>query len=291
MQHKLSFWGIIGFVFLLPIFFIPAGLLSLSDAKSALLVLGVTFILVVFLYELWKEREITLPRHYLLYTLLFLPVVYFLSAILATPSSLSLLGYNFEVGTFGYILIGVLFATVASVVLSKPERVIRSGMALMASLSLLAVFTLTKIIANLFGHPDFLALGNFFGNMGNPLGNWTDLGVVFGLLALLSTLLIGMLPMKRSMKICAYFIFLLSTVLLVVINFGPALSLTLGGSVLALLYFFFLEKDFHNKFLSKPTFLPALLSIICLLLLLTQFMGDKSLGTLLSKKAGLNNTE
>src|SRR3989344_7306350 len=97
--HKISFFITLGLLFLLPIFFIPGGTLSLDVAKSALVVLGVIAIILAFLWEIWQDGKLSLPWHPFVFTIVLLPLVYLLSAFLATPSSLSLLGYSFEVGT------------------------------------------------------------------------------------------------------------------------------------------------------------------------------------------------
>ena len=310
MAYKYTFYATLGFLFLLPIFFIPGGMLAVSDAKSTLLILGLSIILLLFFYEIFVEKEINFPKHYLFYASLALPVVYLLSALLATPSSLSLLGYNFEVGTFGYILLGSIFVVVSSTLFfssghTSAKKVIQAGMALLASLSLLAVFSALKIAIHAYGWTDFLILGNFVDNMSNPLGSWTDMAVVFGLLSVLLSLVIGMLPMKLSMKVLSYALLVLATTLLVVINFRPAFWLTLGGSIFLFFYFFTLEKEFYletktkrrvkkgsiKNFFSQPVFLPSVIGLVSLIFILNPVIGGNTLGSLVSGSFGVSNSE
>src|SRR3990167_3574991 len=60
----------------------------------------VSFLVVlVLLFEIWQEGKLDIPWHPFIFTVALLPLIYVLSALLSTPSSLSLLGYNFEAGT------------------------------------------------------------------------------------------------------------------------------------------------------------------------------------------------
>ena len=93
--HKISFFITLGLLFLLPLFFVPGGALNLAVAKSALFSLGIIAVVLVFLFEVWREGRLNFPWHPFIFTVALLPLVYLLSAFLATPSSLSLLGYNF----------------------------------------------------------------------------------------------------------------------------------------------------------------------------------------------------
>ena len=271
--HKISFFITLGLLFLLPIFFIPGGTLSLDVAKSALVVLGVIAIILAFLWEIWQDGKLSLPWHPFVFTIVLLPLVYLLSAFLATPSSLSLLGYSFEVGTFGFMLLGSLILMLVAMVFSDTTRSLQALTAFLISISIVALFVAIKVF---FGG-NLLVLGNFFGNMGNPIGNWTDLAISFGLLSVFAALSLGMIPMKLSLRVLVYGVFVLGATLLVIINFYTALILTLGASIFLFFYFWKIEKHFFNtaatplyaskNFLLKPVFLPAVLGIVSLVFL------------------------
>ncbi len=270
--HKYSFLITLGFLFLLPIFFIPGGALGIGVAKSALLVLGVVAIVLAFLYEIWREGKIEFPWHPFIFSIVALPLVYLLSAFLATPSSLSLFGYYFEVGTFGFMLLGTLLLLLIVMIISDTRRALQALGIFFLSVSLVVLFAIIKIVfglsTSLEASGDVLAMGNFFGNMGNPIGNWTDLAIAFGLLAAFTAFLIGIVPLKRSRLILAYVVFVLATALTVLVSFSTAFIITLGSSVLLFLYFWKVETHFLNSnFFLRPTFLPIILgaiSLICL---------------------------
>ena len=283
--HQTSFLITLALLFLLPVFFIPGGALNLDVAKSALAVFGVLAIVLVFLLEGWREGKFDVPWHPFVFTVALLPPVYLLSAFLATPSSLSLLGYNFEVGTFGFMLLGAFILVLAAVIFSNTTRSLQALVAFFISISVVALFVTIKVLWG----GDILVLGNFFGNMGNPIGNWTDLAVSFGLLSVFAAFSLGMIPMKPSIRILVYGIFALSTALLVIINFSTAFILTLGASIFLFFFFLKIKKHFFNpaatlplasrNFLLRPIFLPVVLGVISLIFLINPSISATS-GTL-----------
>lgn len=268
-------------IFLLPIFFIPGSALGLGAAKSALLVVGTVILTLVFLRSIWKVGRLNLPWHLILAFLVFLSIVYFVSALVSTPSSLSLLGYNFEIGTFGYILVGSLMVMLVSSIFADTTRILQALVAFFLSISVLAIFVLVKV----FSGGEALVLGNFFGNMANPIGSWTDLAVVFGLLSSFSALAIGLLPMKLSARLLVYVAFIVGLFLMIVVNFTVAFALTLAASIFLILYFSKLEKRFSanepeaGNFFTKPLFLPIVLAVVSIFFLVNPTISD-SRGTI-----------
>ena len=267
--HKKSFLITLALIFLLPIFFIPGGVLSLGVSKSLLLVFAVVLAVLVFLLEIWREGKFSISSHPIVLLIAVLPVIYLISALSSIPSSLSLLGYNFEVGTFGYMLLGSVLAILVSAIFIDTSRLLQALVAFFVSISVVALFVAIKVF---FGG-DLLVWGNFFGNMGNPIGNWTDLAVSFGLLSVFASLALGVIPMKLSAKVLVYIAFVFGTALLAIINFSIAFTLTLGASVLLILYFWKMEKRFLDtapakNFLLKPVFLPIVLAVVSIVFLI-----------------------
>lgn len=291
-NHKLSFRLSVALIFLIPLFFIPGGALSLDIAKSALFVLGTAIVALVYMYELWRSGRLTLPKSYLLLAAILLPVVYFLSAILATPSSLSLFGYGFEAGTFGFMLVGSALLLLATLIFSDVARSLQALSAVFLSFVILAIFVAIKLLAG----GDTLVLGNFLGNMGNPLGSWTDLGMSFGLLAVLSALAIGMLPTTGVVRALLYVAFVLGTGLMMVVGFSTAYVFALIASILLIAYFSRIEKK-HGEasgksFFSGATLLPIILGIISLVMVINPNISeDKPFSAYVSEKFGVNNAD
>ena len=217
----MSFYVLLATIFLLPVFFIPGGALSMGAAKSALLILGVALGMLLYVYELWRGGKFIMPKHPIIIVAVALPLVYLLSALIATPSSLSLFGYNFEAGTFGFILLGSALLLLVSSVFVDSSRILQAFSAFLISFAILAIITGLKVF---FGFSMWLGASN----IGNPLGNWTDLSMAFGLLALLSALTVGMIPMKALARSVLYVAFFLSTALFAVLSFQASFALVLA---------------------------------------------------------------
>ena len=296
--YKKSFYLTLVLMFLLPVFFIPGGVLSLDVAKSALLAFGVIAITLVFLFETWQEGKLYFPWHPLILITALLPLIYFFSALLSTPSSLSLFGYDLEVGTFGYILICSALLILISMVFIESSRILQALVVFFISFSLIALFTTIKILSG--GSPVW---GIFFGNMGNSLGKWTDLAIALGLLSVFLILALGMIPMKKLLRALLHFIFGLSTALLAIINFSPAFIFTLGASVVLFIYFLTIEKHFLGTastlsqnsphFVFKLTFLPIILGVVSILFLVNPSISSTrgTLGDVVGNFFKVVNTE
>lgn len=280
-------------IFLVPIFFIPGGALFLDSTKSALFTVGIVVMALSFLFESWKQGSVAFPKSYFVLAAALLPVAYLLSSLIATPSSLSLLGYDLEVGTFGYMLLGTLALFIVSVVYSETSRFLQALVAFFSSFSLLAIFMAVKILS----HGNFLVLGNFSGNMGNPLGNWTDLGMAFALLALFSSIVIGMVSMKPLIKWLMYVVFILSTALLVVIGFSTAFVAALVGGVLLCLYFSKADgaplEAGKRRIFSRETVLPLILTVASLIILINPTVSSTKgkLNDVISNTFHIQNTD
>jgi tetratricopeptide (TPR) repeat protein len=290
-SYRITWFITRALIFLVPLFFIPGGALPLGAAKSTLLSLGVTLLALTYLYESFREGKLSFPKHHFLIAAALLPVVYLISAVLSTPSSLSLLGYNLEVGTFGYMLIGALALIVPAGLKLDTGRYLQALVALFASFSILAIFVFLKVISG----GDYLVFGNFVGNMGNPLGSWADLSIAFALLASFCALAIGMIPMKSTVKMLLYIVFALATLLLVALGFSTAFLISLCASLFLWLYFSKIEKQFpsaseNRSTSSRPTLLPIILALVSLLMFINPSLGEER-GTIGSTVSGAFNIE
>jgi len=293
-EHGVSFLVIVSLIFLLPVFFVPGGALNLPNSKAVLLTIGASVGVLAFVYEAWKNQSLSLPAHKLFFAALALPAVYLLSALLSTPSSLSLFGYNFEVGTFGQILAGAALLTIAAVSFTGTSSVLKGLIALFVSLSLVALFTVLKLLSG----GEWLTLGNFPGVAGSPVGSWTDLSVALALLSILSIIALNMLSMKRAVRVTVFVVFVLSILLSTVFNFQNALTLSLAASVILFFYFFKVESHYlssqsrEGRIFSKMTILPFALGLVSLIVLANPFITkDQRLAVAVSEMFGANNTD
>lgn len=287
--YKLSFLSVLAVLFLLPIFFLPASILPLGTAKVAFLALGAIVALIALLMELLKKGQLELPSHWLMWAVIVLPVVYFVTALTGTDKARSLLGYNMEVGTFGYMLIASALLGVTAYVFSDTARVIRGLSAFFISFSLVALFAVAKILSG----GSFPVWGTFGGNMANPVGAWTDYAVVFALLAVVSGLAISVLPVRKALRIFLYVVFGLSVLLATIINFQAAFIFMLGAAIVMMVYMYTVEKRLDDDH-KKVTYWPAVaLAIVGLLFIINPVVSSTrgQIGTWVSSSFGVNNAE
>ncbi len=296
-RYRLSFPLLTVFIFLLPIFFVPGGALDLSNAKALFIVLGTVVTGLLFVWDMWRHHEMEIPKHRILLAVGMLPLVYLLSGLLATPSTLSLLGYNFEAGTFGALLLGTLLLGMAAIVYTGTTRVLQGVIAIFSALAVVVLFSAVKILSG----GAWLTMGTFTGIMGNMLGSWTDLAVGATLLCTLSILALGVLSVKGSFKALLYGAVAVSGVMLFVLSFRPAFWLLLATSIALFFYFAKIENNFYFQskgekepgglFSSKKVVLPLILGILSVFFLMNPVLGTKSLGEVVSAPFGVSNTD
>ncbi len=295
-NYKYSFYALLGLILFAPLFFIPMGGLELASAKSVLFTVGIIISALLLIFRSYQEGKVSLPKHLFIFSAIALPIVYFFSALLSSPSSISLMGYQLEIGTFGFILLGSLGLSLTALIFNETKQIVAAVTTFFTSLTLLTLFMGVKIF---FGG-DFLSFGSLVGRIGNPVGAWTDLAVVFGLLSLLCVIMLCIAPMRWLIRLVFYAVFGLSTLLLVVVNFSVAMGLTLIGSIFLFGYFLKFEKSSHNfrksnmiaGLFSTTLMMPVLLGLISLIFLVNPTIPNQGkLDTFASNFFQLENLE
>ncbi len=283
-QYKISLNSLLVLVLLLPLFFIPSVLLPVGVAKSALLTLGTIVAFLAFLVDTLRAGKFSFPSHPILWGTILLPVVYFLSSVVGASSSFSLFGYSFEVGTFGFILFASILFGLTAVVVTDLSRIFKVYGALLISFSILTLFAVIKIVSG----GNVLVMNVFGGNMGNPIGAWTDYAVAFGLFSTLSLLALTMLDLSKMRRIFLSVVFILSVVLMAIINFSTAWIVLLVLSLVVLVYLMTVEKE------QKKNIWPAIaLFVVALLFTINPVISSTqgSLGNVVSSAFGVQNTD
>ncbi len=242
-SYKASFLSLLVFVFLIPLFFIPSGMLPLAIGKTVILTLGVIVAFIALLIEALRQGGVSIPSTYVLWGVIALPVVYAVSALASAAPSLSLFGYNFETGSFSFILIGSAILAVTAIVVTSAERLLRIYGAILLSFVLLIVFAFIKIVTQ----GNALTFGALKGVVGNPVGAWTDYAIGFGLIAVLSIFALDMLVLKKAWRSMLYAVLALSMILLAALNFSIAWYVTLGAALIALVYILTVEKPSQSE--------------------------------------------
>jgi tetratricopeptide (TPR) repeat protein len=287
--NRVSYLAIIALIFLLPIFFIPALSMPLGISKNMLLMLGSIVAFAALLVDSFKAEGLTVPRHHILWVAVALPIVYFISALLSKAPWLSLFGYAFEPGTAGSILLLSILFGITALVFRNRARIVKGYTALFVSLALLSVFAAVKILSG----GDLLVLKNFAGNMGNPVGAWTDYAAIFGLLSILSVFALEMLHLRGISKALVWVLFVLSVAFLAIINFSTVWALVLAASVVLIVYFVTVDKAEKSGQRRAGIVAAGILGFVALLFIFNPTISSTqgSVANVTANFFGVNNTD
>ncbi|MBX4189036.1 tetratricopeptide repeat protein [Candidatus Parcubacteria bacterium] len=283
-SYKVSFITLLVVVFLLPLFFLPTALAPLGVAKVILLTLGAVVGLIAFLISALRSGGIALPRAYVLWGVVALPLVYLLAAFGSSVPGVSLFGYSFETGTFAFVLLGSIFFLLSALTVTDTGRLLRVYGAFFLSAVLLLVFALVKLAT---GGNTFV-FGAFPDATASPIGAWTDYAVGFALLSIICIFALEMLTLRKSWRAIVYIIFLLSIFLVAVLNFSTAWYITLGVSLITAVYFLTVERSTVEARstwkLSRLVPVGILLALSLIFTINPTFLSEGSLGAALSNK-------
>ena len=213
----ISFWVLQALLFLTPIFFFPSISVPLQSGKGAFLIVGVAVLTALWLVGRFRDGVFSFPKSSLYLGSVILGLVYVASALASASREVSLFGQGFEIGTAVMFVSGLaLFALVPLVVRTR-ERIFSSYVTLMASFALFAVFHVVRMIVG----ADVLSFGVFADVVSSPIGRWTDVGLFFGLTALLSLVTLEKLAFGRLLKALVVGSFTVSLVFLALVNSWP----------------------------------------------------------------------
>ncbi len=231
-QEKLSFWSLLALIVLLPLFFLPSVNLSILVAKNSLLTMGVLLTTLFFLIGVLRDGKITIPRTYMMWLVILIPLAYLAASFTSISRQLSFFGYTLEVGTFASAVLLFALLALTSLILNTKNRIYKVYGGMFLGFLIIGIFALIK----LFSGGNLLVLKNFSGSLGNPIGNWTDYSIYFALFSVLSVSALEWLQIKRPFRFFLYISLLVSVFMLAVINFSIAWILTLLGGAFILLY-------------------------------------------------------
>lgn len=269
------------FVFLLPVFFIPASSVSLYVAKISLLATGLVAIFAVFLSAVLSTGVIEIPKAKYLIPLSLFAVIALISSILSGTINASVAGTVFDLGTSGSILM-LVFATFMTIVAIKSVGVVNKVvLAFMYSTMALAVYTLFGIFGGPYLPATFAAKLPLFLS-----GGLIDTAIIFGAVTIMALCAINMSEISNKMRYTLFALMAFSVVFISASNFMPVVVM-LG--LISLVFFVYILSwsvgrvgEGHNVSLSSLVILVA--SVVLLL-------GGSNIGGYVSKAMKIQTTE
>ncbi len=188
--------------------------------------------LVLWLSARLRDGKFIVPSSPMLLAMAIFVGLFALSSLFSRDATFSFFGQGLEVGTAVNLLVVFALAFLVSVVFRTGEQIVKGYIAFFASFALIALFHILRLV---FG-PDFLAFGIFTDTVSNTVGRLNDLGIFFGVSALLSLLTIELIPLTRVFKVILSLALLTSLFFLSLVNFS-LLWFVLGLCSLVLLVF------------------------------------------------------
>ena len=214
---RISFWILLGVTFLIPVFFVPVTFISTQFGTSLLFAFGVILAVLIYIISGLTRGSLSLPKpaKYVVLFIVIVPIVYILAGIANGFSRMSFFGYTFDISTVGFVILAFAYLFLVSLLFRDKSRIFYSYFAFVISSLVLSLFLLIRII---FG-AEVLAFGMFTGITSTVVGSWNNVGIFFGIGAILSLLTYEMLSVRMIMKVLLSASLLLSLFFLALVNF------------------------------------------------------------------------
>ncbi|KKW06563.1 MAG: Tetratricopeptide TPR_1 repeat-containing protein [Parcubacteria group bacterium GW2011_GWA2_49_16] len=225
---------------ILPLFFIPKSVLSFDIAKGTVLFGALVVATLLWLIARMKSGRFVFPRSRLLGALAILPLVFLVSALFSKVPVVSLLGIEYETGTFFSVLMFTLLAFLSSIFFQSGDRIFKfyQGV-ILGSLVVFGFFVVGLLVAR-----GVLPISLNAYLPANIVGKWDDLAAFFGLASLLSVMTLELLPLKKKFRTTLLAALGISLVMVALVNF-TLLWLTIGA--FALLVFVYVVSFGHKE--------------------------------------------
>ena len=291
------------FVFLLPIFVFPSSLLPFQAGKALLVFIFSISLFVAWVVDRIRVGKVVIPKSFALAVLLGLVFVYFISALFSKSAFQGIVGRGFELDTAFSILSFFLISFLITQFFRTKQSIFNLYIAIFSSFFVLFIFSFIRFVAG----PGVFSFGVLNTSVSNLIGSWNDFGVFFGLITILSMVMLEILPPKGILRFLLYFASALSLLALSVINFN-SVWYVVGFFALALfVYSFAFAKVFDSEgnkilefkdrnFLKLPK-VPLVVVLFSIIFLITgsQFFSKEypnlNVGNYISQKLNLVQLE
>jgi tetratricopeptide (TPR) repeat protein len=262
---KVIFCVLLAVTFLTPVFFVPSSFISTQFGTSLLFASGVIVALGTYLLKVLFQGSIDLPKPawYVLIFTAIVPVVYACAGLANGFSRMTFFGYTLDISTVGFIVLGFLYLFLTSLLFRNKNRIFYSYFAFLISSLILSVFLLARIIWG----ASFLSFGIFNDITLTTVGSWNNVGIFFGIGALLSMATLEMIQASKFMKILLSILLLLSLFFMILVGFPV---IWWGVGVCSLLFLLFkIFNDGHSTYrkrgLSIVPFYPSIILIVSII--------------------------
>lgn len=291
MFDKVSFVLLLAVTALAPIFFLPVSFISTQFGTSLLFAFGVIISILIYLVSGLSSGSLELPNpsKYIIGFSSVVPLVYVLAGVSNGFSRMSFFGYTFDINTVGFIVLAFVYMFLVSLIFKSKERVFNAYFAFVVS-SL--VFSLWLLLRVFFG-AKVLAFGLFTDVTSTMLGTWNNVGIFFGVCAILSLLTYQMLNTSKIVKVILSAALLVSLFFLALVNFSVIWIILAICAFLFILYSIFSPDTVGPgpvAFVTRLKKIPLYPLIVFVVSLIFVIWGT-TLGAYLANKLQVTNVE
>ncbi len=256
LEH-LPAWILTVLVFLLPLIVIPYAAASFAFGKTALAAFAVLGALVFFAIAALRHGGVVLSKSPIVLTVWLIPLTMLVAALFSPTPTLSLFGYELDSDTVAFAGVLAMVTTLAASIFTRRNAVMKTYGALLVAGWVVMLFE----ILQLFSHGTAFSLSIFVSPLGNLVGSWNDLAILFGLIAILSMISLVALPLSRLYRFLLALTAITSVFFLAVTNFIPVWILLAIASLGAFFYGFLRRGsrgERHISFVSLAVLLASL---------------------------------
>ena len=208
-------WIFIIIGFITPLAFSYSPLVAFPFAKILPVFLATFVVLTLFIVHIFNKGRITLPTSWLFGTVALVPLVYIISSFTSVNPATSFMGNGTELGTASFVTLLFLFMGLLSYFMRAKDTAFNACLAFVIAYVILAIFHIPRFI---FG-ADFLSFGIFGSVISNTVGRFNDLGLISGIVVILSLISIEFLRLSKVVRILGYVVLSLALVMLCFTNF------------------------------------------------------------------------
>lgn len=196
--NRLSFFSLMGTLFLSIFFFIPYVPVTLEASKGFLISVGVTLSMFFWLIARLVDGKFTIPKDRLVFYIFPIPLMFLIASFFSASPYTSLFASGFEIGTFGSMLILTVLFFLSSVYFQTENRLRQFFTFLFTGTLALGIFQIIYIFVGF----DKLLPGIFSGiSAGNLVGTWNDFVLFFSIMVILAVFTLEFLKLKKIQKI------------------------------------------------------------------------------------------
>ncbi len=206
-----------------PLIIVPLLSVPFQFTKAAFVVLLGLLALVAYLAGVLKNGRFALPRSVLLGAAWLVPLAYAFAGALSESPALSFFGRALEVDTVVFLAVMAALLSLGALAPRDGADVFRVLVALLGSAAVVGLFQVARVAVG----SDALSLGILRDLAANIFGKWNDLGIFFGLVAILSFVALDRISLNLPARIAFGSLGALALVLVALVNF-PLVWIVLG---------------------------------------------------------------